>query len=60
MEGTKRLTLNFGVRYEFNSPQQDPHNEIMGWYPGQQSYEVFPGLPEGSFIPAIRGRRIGA
>ena len=40
-KATKRLTLNFGVRYEYNSPQKDPHNEIIGWDPGQQS-TVFP------------------
>jgi hypothetical protein len=41
---TKNLTLDYGLRYEYNSPQVDPHNNIMGWYPGQQS-TVFPGAP---------------
>jgi len=41
---TKKLTLDYGLRYEYNSPQRDPHNEIMGWFPGQQS-TVFPGAP---------------
>lgn len=41
---TKNLTLDYGLRYEYNSPQIDPHNEIMGWFPGQQS-TVFPAAP---------------
>jgi hypothetical protein len=39
-----RLTLTLGGRYEYNSPQVDPHNNIMGWFPGQQS-KVFPNAP---------------
>ena len=41
---TPRLTLDLGTRYEYNSPQVDPHNNIMGWFPGQQS-TVFPAAP---------------
>jgi hypothetical protein len=41
---TPRLTLNLGGRYEYNSPQIDPHNNIMGWFPGQQS-TIFPDAP---------------
>ncbi len=41
---TKNLSLDFGVRYEYNSPQVDPHNEIQGWFPGQQS-TLYPGSP---------------
>jgi hypothetical protein len=40
----KNLSLDFGLRYEFNSPQIDPHNEIIGWFPGQQS-TIFPDSP---------------
>ncbi len=47
---TKNLTLNYGLRYEYNSPQVDPHNEIMGWFPGKQS-TIFPGAPP-SFLYA--------
>lgn len=43
---TKRLTLNYGLRYEYNSPQEDPHNEIIGWFPGQTS-TLYPGAPTG-------------
>jgi hypothetical protein len=41
---TKNLSLDYGLRYEYNSPQEDPHNEIMGWFPGQQS-TLFPAAP---------------
>jgi hypothetical protein len=41
---TKNLSLDFGLRYEVNSPQVDPHNEIQGWFPGQQS-TLYPGSP---------------
>ncbi len=43
-KATKSLSLDYGLRYEFNSPQEDPHNEIMGWFPGRQSTK-FPGAP---------------
>jgi hypothetical protein len=51
---TKSLTLSYGLRYEYNSPQVDPHNEIIGWYPGQQS-TVFPGAPPGFLYPGDPG-----
>ena len=34
---TNRFTLDYGLRYEYNSPQIDPGNEIIGWFPGKQS-----------------------
>jgi hypothetical protein len=42
----KNLSLDYGLRYEYDSPQTDPHNEIMGWYPGQQS-TLYPAAPQG-------------
>ncbi|HXY14487.1 MAG TPA: carboxypeptidase regulatory-like domain-containing protein [Terriglobales bacterium] len=51
---TNRLTLDYGLRYEYNSPQEDPRNEIIGWYPGRQS-TVFPGAPPGFLYPGDRG-----
>jgi hypothetical protein len=39
-----RLSLTLGLRYEYNTPQTDPHKEIMGFAPGQQS-RVFPNAP---------------
>ena len=41
---TKNLSLDYGLRYEYNSPQIDPRNEIIGWYPGRQS-TLFPDSP---------------
>jgi Carboxypeptidase regulatory-like domain len=41
---TKNLSFDYGLRYEYNSPQEDPHNNIMGWFPGQQS-TIFPAAP---------------
>jgi outer membrane receptor protein involved in Fe transport len=51
---THNLTFNYGLRYEYNSPQQDPHNQIIGWYPGQQS-TVFPAAPQGFLYPGDPG-----
>jgi hypothetical protein len=51
---THNLTFSYGLRYEYNSPQEDPHNEIIGWYPGQQS-TVFSSAPEGFLYPGDPG-----
>ena len=51
---TKKLSLDYGLRYEYNSPQQDPHNNIIGWYPGQQS-TVFPAAPPNFLYPGDPG-----
>jgi hypothetical protein len=51
---THNLTLSYGLRYEYNSPQVDPHNEIIGWFPGQQS-TVFPGAPQNFLYPGDPG-----
>ena len=53
-KATPRLTLNYGLRYEYNSPLEDPHNEILGFFPGQQS-TVFPGAPPGVLYPGDPG-----
>jgi hypothetical protein len=48
---TGRITLNLGLRYEYNSPQSDVHNEITGFFgPGAQS-TVFPDAPLGILYP---------
>ena len=49
-----RLSLDLGLRYEYNSPQSDPHNEIIGYYPGHQS-TVFPDAPPGVLYPGDPG-----
>jgi hypothetical protein len=41
-----RLTLNYGLRWDYYVPQYDIHNEILGLFPGQQS-TVFPDAPPG-------------
>jgi Carboxypeptidase regulatory-like domain len=51
---THKLTLSYGLRYEYNSPQEDPHNEIIGWYPGQQSTK-FPMAPPNFLYPGDPG-----
>jgi hypothetical protein len=51
---THNLTFNYGLRYEYNSPQEDPHNNIIGWFPGQHS-TVFPGAPPNFLYPGDPG-----
>jgi len=51
---TKNLCLDYGLRYEYNSPQIDPHNEIIGWFPGQQS-KVYPAAPPNLLYPGDPG-----
>jgi len=47
---TRNFTLDYGLRYEYNSPQIDPNNEIIGWFPGHQS-TVFPTSPPDFLYP---------
>ena len=51
---TRNLTIDYGLRYEYNSPQEDPHNNIMGWYPGHQSTK-FPDAPPNFLYPGDPG-----
>jgi hypothetical protein len=41
---TRNLSLDYGIRYEYNSPQTDPKNNIMGWFPGAHS-TIYPAAP---------------
>jgi hypothetical protein len=50
-----RLTLNLGVRYEYNSPQYDIHNEIMGFFGAGAQSKVFPNAPPGVLYPGDPG-----
>jgi hypothetical protein len=49
-----RLTLNYGLRYEYNLPQRDIHNNILGFFPGQQS-TLFPDAPSSILYPGDPG-----
>jgi len=51
---TPRLTLNFGLRYEVNTPYTDIRNRLNAWAPGQQS-AVFPNAPAGLLFPGDPG-----
>lgn len=50
-----RLTLNLGVRYEYNSPQTDIHNNIIGFFGGNAQSTVFPNAPPGVLYPGDPG-----
>jgi hypothetical protein len=51
---THRLTLNYGLRYEVNTPFVDIRNRMNAWSPGQQS-TVFPNAPAGLLFPGDPG-----
>ncbi|HEV2379077.1 MAG TPA: TonB-dependent receptor [Terriglobia bacterium] len=48
------LTLNYGLRWEFDTPWSELHNEIQTLIPGEQSL-VFPGSPTGWVFPGDPG-----
>jgi hypothetical protein len=49
-----RLTLNFGLRDEVNTPYVDIRNRMNAWAPGVQS-TVYPNAPEGLLFPGDPG-----
>jgi hypothetical protein len=51
---TPHLTLNFGLRYEVNTPYTEIRNRLNAWDPGHQS-QVFPTAPEGLLFPGDPG-----
>jgi hypothetical protein len=51
---TPRLTLNFGLRYEVNTPYTDIRNRMNAWAPGEQS-TVYPNAPAGLLFPGDPG-----
>jgi hypothetical protein len=51
---TRRLTLNYGLRYEVSTPFTDIQNRLNAWAPGQQS-RVFPSAPAGLLFPGDPG-----
>ncbi len=48
------LTLNFGLRYEVNTPYTEIRNRLNAWDPGHQSI-VYPSAPEGLLFPGDPG-----
>src|ERR1035441_10060614 len=55
---TKRLTVNFGVRYEYSSPKVDTQGRSFSLAPGQQSTR-FPNAPVGLLFPGDQGAPAG-
>ncbi len=51
---THRLTFNYGLRWEVNTPFVDIRNRMNSWSPGQQS-KVYPNAPEGLLFPGDPG-----
>jgi hypothetical protein len=51
---TPRLTLNYGLRYEINTPYTDIRNRMNEWAPGEQS-TVMPNAPPGLLFPGDPG-----
>jgi outer membrane receptor protein involved in Fe transport len=56
---TKRLTLNFGVRYEYSSPKVDTQGRSFSLALGQQSTR-FPNAPLGLLFPGDKGAPAGS
>jgi hypothetical protein len=48
------LTLNYGLRWEVNTPYVDIRNRMNAWAPGQQS-KVMPDAPAGLLFPGDPG-----
>jgi hypothetical protein len=51
---TPRLTLNAGLRYDFQTPPTDPQNKELTFSPGVQS-KVVPNAPLGVLFPGDPG-----
>jgi Carboxypeptidase regulatory-like domain len=51
---TPRLTLTYGLRYEYTSPETDTHGYSFSIVPGAQSVK-FPGAPLGFLVPGDPG-----
>lgn len=51
---TKRLTLDLGIRYEYNSPKEDTKGRSFSVVPGLQS-KVFTAAPTGMVFPGDAG-----
>jgi len=49
-----RVTLNYGLRYEVNTPFTESQNHLNAFHPGQQS-TVIPAAPRGLVYPGDSG-----
>ena len=56
---TKKLSLNFGLRYEYSSPKYDTERRSFSIIPGEQS-TVFTNAPVGLVFPGDTGAPRGA
>lgn len=56
---TPKLVLNFGLRYEYNSPKRDTQGRSFSIMPGQQSTR-FVNAPPGLLFPGDKGAPNGA
>ena len=54
----RRLTLNYGLRYELPFPYTEIHNRQTLWIPGRQS-TVVPSAPAGLLYPGDKGVSAG-
>lgn len=50
----RRVTLNYGLRYDLPTPYTEIHNRQTLWIPGRQS-TVIPDAPAGLLYPGDRG-----
>jgi Carboxypeptidase regulatory-like domain/TonB dependent receptor len=50
-----KFTVNLGLRYEYNSPQYDIHNNILGFFGPAVQSKVFPNAPPGILYPGDPG-----
>jgi Carboxypeptidase regulatory-like domain/TonB-dependent Receptor Plug Domain len=53
-KAASRLTLTFGLRYEYTSPETDTHGYTFSIVPGAQSIK-FPNAPLGFLVPGDPG-----
>ncbi|HXP41358.1 MAG TPA: TonB-dependent receptor, partial [Candidatus Acidoferrales bacterium] len=53
-KATPRLTVTYGLRYEYTSPETDTHGYSFSIVPGVQSVK-FPGAPLGFLVPGDPG-----
>jgi hypothetical protein len=51
---SRRLTLNLGLRWEFNTPLVELRDRVFTFRPGQQS-SIFPTAPRGIVFPGDQG-----